>query len=114
MIILNWVLFLFLVSFAYAGITYVGQLTAHESASVTETLIRLLKPSILFPMILATMAFNASLYYGFLATPLALSVAVSVGVIISFLYSTLIMSAGVSALKLLGLALIVVGIFLIK
>ena len=112
--ILNWVLFLFLVSVAYVGITYVGHLTAHESASVTKTLLRLFKPSILLPMILATMAFNASLYYGFLATPFALSVAVSIGVIISFLYSIFMMGAGVSAPNLLGVALIIVGIFLIK
>jgi hypothetical protein len=114
MISWNWFFFLILVSSAYAGISYVGQLTATDSPSVFHTVLRLFKPSILLPMILATIAFNASLYFGFLATPVALTVAVSTGVIVSFTYSAVVMGTLVNALKLLGVSFILIGIFLLR
>lgn len=110
----NWIFFLSFVSAAYVGISYVGQMTGGESTSAGNSAMRLFKPSIFIPMVLANAAFSASLYYGFLATSTALTVAVSVGVIVSFVYSVIVVGATISAAKLLGVGFILVGVYLVR
>ena len=112
--VLHWIFFASLVALAYIGISYVGQMTGGESPSVGHTILKMFNPVIFAVLIVANTTFSASLYYGFLVTSTAISVAVSIGVIVSFSYSVVIIGAAFSFIKIFGVFLILSGIYLIS
>ena len=112
--VLNWVSFFALSVVAYLLIGLFSQLTASGSTSLWQTALAEFRPLPLLVILAGNAIWAAGLYFGFKNTNLALPIAISIGVITGFVYSLLFLDATFTPLKLLGVALVLGGIFLMQ
>ena len=112
--VLNWLLFFALSFGAYILIALFGQLTAGESTTLWQVALAEFKPLPLAIILFANAVWATGLYFGFKNTNLALPIAISIGVVTGFVYSLLFLDATFTPLKLLGVALVLGGIFLMQ
>lgn len=112
--VLSGVLF-FALSFAtYFLLSLFGQLTGGSGATLVDSIGRMFRPIPLLVLIASNIFFASALYFGFQFSKFAIPMAIAVGVVASFVYSMLFLGGTVSAFKLLGVALILVGIYLLR
>ena len=109
-----WLLFIGLTVVMYVAIGFIGQLSGGESSSAITAARKIFTPSVFSLMIIANLLFAVSIFYGFMVTPTALSVSVAVGVITTFIFSCMALGVTVTLTKVLGLACITLGIYLLK
>ncbi len=109
--ILNWIYFFVLGVCAYIGISYFAQLTGGGSTTALQAAIASLKPIPILILIVANVFFALAIFFGFKNTKLAIPAVLAIGVITSSVYSVVILGASFSFMELVGVALILVGIF---
>jgi drug/metabolite transporter (DMT)-like permease len=105
--------------FALSFITYFllslfGQMTGGSAHTFLESIRAVLRPLPLALLLISNLFFASALYVGFKFTPYAIPSAIAIGVIASFLYSILFLGATVTWLKIVGVILIVGGIYLLR
>ena len=111
---LNWIYFTLLASLGYLGVSIFSQLTGANAQSYTELLKNVIKPLPLLIMVVANMFLASAVYFGFLATSTAIPIMLSIGIITSLLYSVFALGAVVTLTKIVGVAFIIIGIYLLK
>ncbi len=111
---LVWVKFIALATAGYIGIAIFNRLVGGDTISVFDAMKTALKPLPLTVMIVANVTLAGAVYFGFLATNSAVPVMLSLGVLVTFVYSVLTLGVAVTLAKLLGVALIIAGIYLLR
>jgi hypothetical protein len=111
--ILQWVLFCVTIFVAYIGISLFAQLSGASSTGALQAFLSTLRPIPLIVVTIANMFFGLGLYYGFSLTRFAIPIAISIGVMTSFVYSLIFLGAHVTAYKIGGLILILLGVVLL-
>jgi multidrug transporter EmrE-like cation transporter len=111
---MQWVLFLFLTVCMYLCISTIGKVSGGSSDTLAGAVRGVFKLPVLALMLAANGFFAAALFYGFQITANALTIAVAVGVVSTFAYAVAFTGVAVSLLNILGLLLVVIGIFLLK
>jgi len=111
---LSWIYFIVATSIMYLCIVTVGRLTGGEGVSVLDSVKQLFTPMLLFLVLSTNVLFAIGIYYGFIVSSNALTISVAIGVVISFIYSIVTLGVSVSVTKLIGLALLIIGIYLLR
>ncbi len=111
---MTWIYFIGLSIIGYIGISIFGRLVGPESTSFTNALISTFKPLPLGVVLVANALLGGALYFGFLTTQLAIPIAISVGVLTSFVFSVAFLGAQVTLIKIVGLLFIIIGIYLLR
>ena len=113
-IMIHWILFIVLSFITYICISLVGYLSNTESKSVMDAVYTLLDIKIILLIIFSNIFFVSALYYGFLEVSFAITIAISIGVISSFIFSIFMYGVQVSLMHLLGVVCILAGIYLLR
>lgn len=111
---MQWFLFLCLTVCMYACISTIGKVSGGSSDTLLGAVRGVFRLPVLALMLGANGFFAAALFYGFHVTANALTIAVAVGVVSTFLYSVAFTGVTVSQLNVLGVGFVVIGIFLLK
>ncbi len=111
---IQWFLFLFLTVCMYICISTIGKVSGGSSNTLIGAVKGVFTLPVLGLMLTSNGLFAAALFYGFHVTANALTIAVAVGVVSTFLYSVVFTGVTVSVLNVLGLLFVVTGIFLLK
>ena len=111
---LHWAYFIVIISVMYVCIATIGRITGGESASVLESVRSLFTPLLLSLMLLANVLFAIGIYYGFIVSSNALPISVAIGIVATFIYSVAMLGVSVTGTKLLGIACILIGIYLLR
>jgi len=111
---IHWMYFILIISLMYICIATIGRITGGESLSAVASVRQLFTPLLIFVMILANTLFAVGIYYGFIVSSNALPVSVVIGIVVTFIYSVLVMGVSVTAAKILGIAFVLVGIYLLR
>lgn len=90
-----------------------GHLTGAGAHSGLGAALSLFKPAALAVLLVANLFWAAAFYYGLKETKDALPMLIAIGVITSFVYSVAFLGDEVTALHLLGLVLVLGGIYLL-
>ncbi len=112
--ILPTALFLVLSFAAYLLISLFGHLTGGGPGSFWEDVRAVFMPVPLLILLASNLLFAAALSHGFKVTPYAIPASVAVGIIASFAYSATVLHASVTPLKLFAIAIILVGVYLLR
>ncbi len=99
---------------AYLLIALFGHLTGGSPGTFWEDVAAVFKPIPLLILLASNLLFAAALSHGFKVTPYAIPASVAVGILASFAYSATILHASVTPLKILGIVLILVGIYFLR
>lgn len=110
----QWLLFGVTTVVAYLGISLFGQIAGGGASSPMSAFLGTLKPLPLLIITVANMFFALALYFGFAQTRFAMPIALSVGVLTSFMYSVFVLGASFSLVKAGGILLVVAGIALLS
>ena len=111
---MHWLYFVFLSILGYICISIFGRLVGPSSTSFVNAVLSTFKPLPLVVVMLGNAALGGALYFGFLATQSAIPIAISIGVVTSFVFSVTVVGAQITAVKLLGVTLIIIGIYLLR
>lgn len=111
--LLNWILFFVIGVLAYIGISLMGQLSGGAANSALQAGFGILKPYALIALLLGNGLWGVALYFGLQQTKAAIPALIAVGVITGFVYSAIFLETEVTALRLLGLAAVLLGIYLL-
>lgn len=111
---MHWIYFIGLAVVGYIGIAFFNRMVGGETQSFYEAITVAFRPLPLIVMIAANVILGGAVYFGFLATSSAIPIMLSVGVVVTFLYSVLLFGVGVTITKLFGIGLIILGIYLLR
>ena len=111
---MNWFLLVTLSIATYVCISFVGYLTNASSVSVWGAIQKLFDLKILALILISNIFFVSALYYGFLEIPFAITVAIIIGVITSFIFSVMVYGVQVSFVHGIGLFFTLIGIYLLR
>jgi len=109
----HWLIFAVSMGIAYMGIALFGQLSGDKGTSALSAFLTALRPLPFLIITIANMFFALGLFYGFKVTRYAIPIAISSGVIISFLYSVFVMGTSITITKVIGVVTILVGIVIL-
>ena len=109
-----WVYFITLIAVMYVSISFFAQFTGDDSAGPVESLKRLLTPTALGLLIVTNVLFVVGIYFGFLVSANAIPISIAVGIIVSYIYSVLVLAVPLSLLHVIGIVLIMAGIYLLR
>lgn len=111
---MNWFLALIATIISYTAISYFA-LRAGGATTFKQALLLPVSNPIDFALILSGNAvFGVAAYFAFKNTPYAITIVISTGIIVSFVFSTLFTDVRITALHILGLALIILGAWFLK
>ena len=111
---MNWILAIVATIVSYTLFSYYG-LRRGEVASFKYALIAPVSNLINFGLvIIGSAGFGVATYYAFKSSPYAITSVISVGLIVSFVFSSLFADGEITALRIIGLGVIILGIWLIK
>ena|SRR3989344_2125324 len=99
---------------AYTLISFFGQITGGGAKTIVEVVRAVLKPLPLLLLVVGNIFFAMTVFAGFKVTQFAIPAAIALGAAVSFFYSVLVLGGTVTALKVLGVVLILVGIFFLR
>ena len=109
------ILLFFVLSFiTYTLFSWFGQLTGGGPGNLKEDVLSIFKPFPLLILLIGNAFFAGALSVGFSFSKDAIPMAIAVGVIASFTYSALFLGANVTWIRILGVAFVLVGIYLLK
>ena len=112
--LLNWILFVALGSLAYVGLSLMGQLSGGAATSSLSAALNLFKnPYALLALIVGNALWAVALYWGLRETKLALPMLIATGDVVGFVYAALVFGAEVTTVRVVGLVIIMVGIYLL-
>lgn len=105
--------------FVFSFITYLlialfGHLTGGSPGNFWQDVGEAFKPIPLLIILVSNFFFAAAISYGFKLTPYAIPASVAIGILASFTYSVAVLHAVVTPMKLLAIALILIGIYLLR
>jgi len=109
----QWVFFVAAAVVAYLGISWFAQLSGGSSTSALSAFFSTIKPIPLLIVTAANMFFGLALFYGFGLTRFAVPATIAIGVLTSFVYSIVFLGAEVTAVKLAGVLIVIVGIIVL-
>jgi uncharacterized membrane protein len=110
---LNWLYFIGLCLIAYSLIALFGQLTTGNTQSAWHAGLSTFKPLPFVIIVLANAIWATAIYFGLKNASYALPIALSIGVLTTFVYSILFLHATFSAYKFVGAVFVVAGILLL-
>lgn len=110
---MNWIYFLGLAIAGYVGIAIYNRAVG-SADSFLDAIYTAFQPVPFTVMVAANIILGVAVYYGFLATSSAIPVLISAGVIVTFAYSVVAAGVTMTFTKLLGIALIIAGIYLLQ
>ena len=111
---LHWILLFSLSVVTYLCISFVGYLTNSATTNVFNAIQKLFDIKILLLILVSNIFFVSALYYGFLETSFAITIAIVIGVITSFVFSAMMYGMHVTFLHVLGIVFILAGIYLLR
>ena len=109
-----WIAFIVLTAVMYICISLIGRFTGGEAASALESVRSLFSLPILGLILASNVIYAIAIYYGFIVTENALPISIALGVLLSFVYSLIFIGTTLTLVKVVGVTLIIVGIFLLK
>lgn len=112
--IIQWLIFLATTVVAYTFIATLGRLGGGEAETAWDSVKNLFTPLVFGVMVVGNLFFVVGVYYGFLVTENAIPIAVTLGVLTSFVYSIVTLGTTVTPPHLAGLGLIIIGIYLLR
>lgn len=112
--VLTAILFFVLSFITYFLLAWFGQLTGGGPGDFWADVRSVFAPVPLAILLFSNFLFAASLSIGFKITPFAIPMAVAIGVVASFVYSLLFLGGVVTWMKILGVAAILVGVYLLR
>ncbi|GEM_PF-1265901 len=107
-------LFFVLSLITYTLVAWFGQLTGGSGGTFWQDVLSIFKPLPLLIIFVSNAFFAAALSMGFKLSPYAVPMAIAIGVIASFVYSTLFLGGTVTWVKIMGVVAILGGIYLLK
>lgn len=99
---------------AYVGISAFGQLSGGAATSLLSAAGNALRPLPLLVLVAANVFFAMAVFSGLSWTRFAIPAALAVGVVTSFAYSAFFLGGAVTLVKVAGILLILVGIYLLR
>lgn len=111
---MNWLLTILLSIFAYTLYSYYGMRTASANSAISAAFEMVRSWQSFGAIFLGTIGFSLALFYGNKASAFAVTVVIAIGVIVSFAFSWKVGGIQVGMGNLVGLGLIVGGIYLLK
>lgn len=114
MILMPWVYFIGLAVAGYICISIFAQLVGPSSTSFWSAVVSTFKPLPFGVVMLGNALLGGALYYGFLSTNAAVPIAISIGVITSVAYSVSFLGVTITTTKLVGITMIIIGIYLLR
>ena len=112
--ILPWLYFVVLIVVMYICIAIIGKVTGGSADSVLGSVKLLFTPLVIFLIFLANTLFAIGIYFGFIVSNNALPISIAIGVVTSYMYSVVTLGVSVTTAKLLGVFLVIIGIYLLK
>ena len=111
---MNWFLAFIATVVSYTVFSYFGLRTGAAS-SFQHALLAPVSSVINFGLILiGSTGFGVATYYALKSSPYAITAVISIGLIVSFVFSSLFTDGRVTLTRLLGLGVIVAGVWLLK
>jgi|GEM_PF-3445762 len=111
---MNWILAIISTIISYTVFSYFG-LRAGVALSFKEALLAPFTSIINFALIIiGSTGFGVATYFALKSSSYALPIIISLGLIISFIFSVLFLGIKITPIKLSGLFMIVLGILLVK
>jgi drug/metabolite transporter (DMT)-like permease len=112
---LNWIIFTISGIVAYIFISYFAQITggAHPKNSF-DAFMSGLHPLAVIVIVFSNLFFALAVYHGFIISRFSISMIVALGVLVTFVYSVLVLGAQVTPIKLCGVAAVLTGIALLS
>ena len=107
-------LFAFFSIATYVLISIYGQITGGNATPLYEAALSALRPLPLLLIVVGNVCFSMAIFSGLSWTRFAIPAALALGVITSFAYSALFLGGTVTVAKLVGVVLILGGIFLLR
>lgn len=111
---ISWILFATISTLAYIAISLFGQLSGGSSPSALTTALSVFKPLTFITMVAGNVLWGVAVFYGLQNTTYAVTAAIALGAIVSFIYSAVILGAPITSFRILGIAVILVGIYLLR
>ena len=110
----DWLLFALTSVVAYVFITMFGVLGGGAGTSIVSAALDTFKPIPFILLLLGNVVWGVAIYLGLRQTTDAIPIAIVIGVVVSFLYDVMFMQTAVTWMHMLGLVLVLVGIYLLK
>ena len=111
---MNWILAIVATIVSYTLFSYYGLRTG-EVASFKYALIAPVSNLINFRLvIIGSAGFGVATYYALKSSPYAITFVISVGLIVSFVFLSLFADGKITTLRIIGLGIIILGVWLIK
>ena len=111
---MNWVLAIIATIVSYTVFSYFGLRTG-EAASFKYALIAPFSNLLnLCLVLIGSAGFGVATFYGLKSSPYAITAVISIGLIVSFVFSSFFADGKVTAMRLLGLGIIIIGVWLLK
>jgi multidrug transporter EmrE-like cation transporter len=112
--LLNWLLFAVTGVVAYVLLSLFGQLGGGSSNSAVGAFLAAFKPIPFVLLIIGNALWGVAVYFGLQNTKYAIPAVIALGIITSFLYSLIVFENPVTWWRLLGLGLLILGIYFIQ
>ena len=111
---MNWFLAIIATIVSYTLFSYFGLRTGAAS-SFQDALLAPVSSAVNFGLILVGSAgFGVATFYALKSSPFAITAVISIGLIVSFVFSSLFADGRITITRLLGLGVIVAGVWLLK
>jgi hypothetical protein len=113
-VILNWGLFAITGITAYVLLSMFGHLGGGSGSSALGAALAAFKPIPFLLLIVGNVLWGVAVFFGLQNTRYAITATVALGVITSFLYSVIALDNAVNWVRLIGVALVLSGIYFLK
>lgn len=110
----NWVAFVVFGVLAYLFISMFGHLGGGNSPSAMSAAMATFRPIPFLLLVAGNLLWGVAVFFGFRVTNHAIPVAIAVGLVVSTLYSIVVLESTATLLRVLGLIVVVLGIYLIR
>ena len=107
-------LFFVLSLITYFLFAWFGHMTGGSAGTFWQDVLEVLKPVPLIVLLVGNFFFAAAISIGLKVSPYAIPMAIAIGVLSSFVYSMLFLGGTFTWVKMLGVVVILAGIYLLK
>jgi hypothetical protein len=111
---MNWLLFFVLTIVSYTLISWFSAYAGATANGPLDAFKNVLSPLGLGLVLVANILYGVAMYYGFNASKLAIPIAFSIGAIVAWAYSMVYLGKVFELNDLLGVILVLIGIFLLQ
>ncbi len=110
----NWMLFAVFNVLAYICISAFGQLGGGSSTTAIGAALSTFKPLPFALLVLGNIFWSAGVYFGLRNTSNVIPIAITIGVLTSFIYSALLFGSAFTWVRGLGVVVVLFGIYLLR